>query len=188
MIHILQGDCRTVLARLAPASVHCVITSPPYFGLRDYGVDGQIGLERTPEQYVREIVHVMRGVRRVLREDGTCWLNIGDSYNAAGRIGHGTRIGYKQGTNRASRDGEDHARARRQPQAQRPADDPVARGAGAAGGRLVAAQRHHLEQAVLHARERHRPADQRPRARVPADQGGPLLLRRGGHRRANISE
>jgi DNA modification methylase len=81
VIHILEGDTRHKLQCLASGSVHCVITSPPYYGLRDYGVDGQIGLERTPEQYVSEIVHVMRGVRRVLREDGTCWLNLGDSYN-----------------------------------------------------------------------------------------------------------
>jgi DNA modification methylase len=80
VIHILEGDTRHKLQCLASGSVHCVVTSPPYYGLRDYGVDGQIGLERTPEQYVCEIVHVMRGVRRVLRDDGTVWLNIGDSY------------------------------------------------------------------------------------------------------------
>jgi DNA modification methylase len=62
-------------------SVHCCITSPPYWGLRDYGVDGQIGLESTPDEYVSRMVDVFREVRRVLRDDGTLWLNLGDSYN-----------------------------------------------------------------------------------------------------------
>src|SRR5690606_1492456 len=61
-------------------SVHTCITSPPYFGLRDYGVDGQIGLEQTPDEYVSKPVEVFREVRRVLRDDGTLWLNLGDSY------------------------------------------------------------------------------------------------------------
>lgn len=67
---------------MADASVHCCVTSPPYWGLRDYGHDGQIGLESTPEQYVARMVEVFREVRRVLRDDGTLWLNLGDSYNA----------------------------------------------------------------------------------------------------------
>lgn len=71
-------------------SVHCVVTSPPYWGLRDYGVDGQIGLERTPEEYVAKIVEVFREVRRVLRDDGTLWLNLGDSYwGGKGQSGSG---------------------------------------------------------------------------------------------------
>jgi DNA modification methylase len=65
-------------------------------------IDKQIGLEQTPEEYIQKLVGVFREVRRVLRDDGTCWIVIGDSYNAAGRVGHGTRFGYKQGTNRAS--------------------------------------------------------------------------------------
>lgn len=77
---ILQGDALAVLAGLPDASVHCVVTSPPYYGLRDYGVDGQIGLEDTPAEYVDRLVAVFREVRRVLRADGVCWLNIGDSY------------------------------------------------------------------------------------------------------------
>ena len=77
---ILQGDCRAALATLPAASVHCCVTSPPYFGLRDYGHDGQIGLERTPAEYVAALVDVFREVRRVLRDDGTLWLNLGDSY------------------------------------------------------------------------------------------------------------
>lgn len=80
-VQIINGDCRTELAKLADESVNCVVTSPPYFGLRDYGVDGQIGLEHTPEAFVAELVAVFREVRRVLRNDGTLWLNLGDSYN-----------------------------------------------------------------------------------------------------------
>lgn len=75
-----QGDVLTRLRELADESVHCVVTSPPYWGLRDYGVEGQIGLEPTPEEYVRKLVDVFRQVRRVLRRDGTVWLNIGDTY------------------------------------------------------------------------------------------------------------
>jgi DNA modification methylase len=77
---ILVGDVRDSLANLPDGSVRCVVTSPPYWGLRDYGNEGQIGLERTPELYVAEMVDVFRAVRRVLSDDGTLWLNIGDSY------------------------------------------------------------------------------------------------------------
>jgi len=81
-IRLLGGDCRSVLATLPAESVHCVVTSPPYFGLRDYGVAGQIGVESTPPEYIAALVDVFREVRRILRSDGTLWLNIGDSYNA----------------------------------------------------------------------------------------------------------
>jgi len=77
---IIPGDCIAGLRTLPDASVHCCVTSPPYWGLRDYGHDGQIGLESTPEAYVARMVEVFREVRRVLREDGTCWVNLGDSY------------------------------------------------------------------------------------------------------------
>jgi DNA modification methylase len=80
MIRFIQGDCRGVLATLPAESVHCCITSPPYWGLRDYGVSGQIGLEATFTDFVAEMVGVFREVRRVLRPDGTLWLNLGDSY------------------------------------------------------------------------------------------------------------
>lgn len=80
-VRILIGDVRDKLAELADESVHCVVTSPPYWGLRDYGVEGQIGLEATPDQYIATmIVHVFREVRRVMRKDATLWLNMGDSY------------------------------------------------------------------------------------------------------------
>lgn len=81
---ILPGDCAASLMTLPGSSVHCCITSPPYYGLRDYGVDGQIGLEPTPEEYIQRLVSVFREVRRVLRDDGTLWVNIGDSYARQG--------------------------------------------------------------------------------------------------------
>lgn len=81
-VRILQGDCREVLKTLPEASVHCVVTSPPYWGLRDYRVAGQIGLERTSAEFVGELVAVFRDVKRVLRDDGTAWVNMGDCYNA----------------------------------------------------------------------------------------------------------
>jgi DNA modification methylase len=81
-VRILKGDCREMLRTLPGESVHCVVTSPPYFGLRDYGVAGQIGLEPTPDAFVSELVAVFAELRRVLRKDGTAWLNLGDSYAA----------------------------------------------------------------------------------------------------------
>lgn len=157
---LLQGTALHL--PLHDGSVHCVVTSPPFYGLRDYGtgtwnggdpecthtkrtstkeasittesrptntnheregwrggvcgrcgaqrVDEQLGLEASPEAYVHTLVQVFTEVHRVLRDDGTLWLNMGDSYNAAGRTGHGTRIGYKQGTNRASATGQDLCR------------------------------------------------------------------------------
>lgn len=84
-VRVLTGDCRDVLRTLPEGSVQCCVTSPPYFGLRDYGVDGQIGLEQTLEAFVAEMVAVFREVRRVLRDEGTLWLNLGDSYASGGR-------------------------------------------------------------------------------------------------------
>ena len=83
----MQGDVREKLAELPEKSVQCVVTSPPYWGLRDYGVDGQLGLEKTPEEYVQNMVDVFRGVWRVLRDDGTVWLNLGDSYFGSSMTG-----------------------------------------------------------------------------------------------------
>lgn len=77
---ILVGDCIDMMRTLPDKSVHTCVTSPPYFGLRDYGVDGQIGLEKTPAEFVARLVDVFREVRRVLRDDGTAWVNMGDSY------------------------------------------------------------------------------------------------------------
>ena len=81
-VRIIIADVRDGLRSLPERSVHCCVTSPPYWGLRDYGVDGQIGLEATPDQFVETMVDVFREVRRVLRDDATLWLNLGDSYNA----------------------------------------------------------------------------------------------------------
>ena len=77
---IFQGDSLEVLKKIEDCSVDMCVTSPPYFGLRDYGVDGQVGLEETPEQYVSVLVNIFDEVRRVLKNEGTFWLNIGDSY------------------------------------------------------------------------------------------------------------
>ena len=79
---IYQGDCLDILPTLEPKSIQCCVTPPPYYGLRDYGCDNQIGLEPTPDAYVEKLVAVFREVRRVLRDDGTVWLNLGDSYAA----------------------------------------------------------------------------------------------------------
>ncbi len=82
---ILEGNVLETLKDVPACSVQCAVTSPPYYGLRDYGVDGQIGLEETPEAYVEKLVQVFREVRRVLKDDGTLWLNLGDSYNGSGK-------------------------------------------------------------------------------------------------------
>ena len=77
---ILQGDCLETLKTLPECSVQTCVTSPPYYGLRDYGNDAQIGLEQSPEEYISKLVEVFREVSRVLKDDGTLWLNLGDSY------------------------------------------------------------------------------------------------------------
>ena len=87
-VRILLGDCRERLRGLPDGMAQTCVTSPPYFGLRDYGVDGQIGLEATPDAFVGAMVAVFREVRRVLRDDGTLWLNLGDSYAGAGYSNH----------------------------------------------------------------------------------------------------
>lgn len=79
-VRVLTGDCRAVMAGLDEGSIQCCVTSPPYYWQRDYEAEGQIGLEQTPAEYVAALVDVFRGVRRVLREDGVAWLNLGDSY------------------------------------------------------------------------------------------------------------
>jgi DNA modification methylase len=84
---ILTGDCLEVLRGLPDGMAQACVTSPPYYGLRDYGHAGQVGLEATPDAYVARLVDVFREVRRVLRDDGTLWLNLGDSYARAGGEG-----------------------------------------------------------------------------------------------------
>ncbi len=108
MVRILQGDCLEVLRTLPDASVQTCVTSPPYYGLRDYGVEGQVGLEETPELYVARLVAIFSEVRRVLRDDGTLWLNLGDSYAGSGKgsnpdgTPHPSTLKGKQGTNNGS--------------------------------------------------------------------------------------
>lgn len=98
---ILHGDCLEILPTLEANSIQCVVTSPPYYGLRDYGVEGQIGLEDTPEAYVEKLVAVFGEVKRVLRDDGTVWLNLGDSYasnqsNNGGYSDKSTLVGFSR--------------------------------------------------------------------------------------------
>ena len=88
-VRILNCDVMDGLRQLPDESVHCVVTSPPYWGLRDYGVDGQIGLEASPAEFVARMVEVFAEVRRVLRKDGTCWVNLGDTYHNADKWGGG---------------------------------------------------------------------------------------------------
>lgn len=99
MINLIQGESLEILKTLPDASVHCCVTSPPYWGLRDYGVDGQLGLEATPEEYVEKMVAVFREVKRVLRDDGTLWLNLGDSYMSNPRMDN-EDVKYGPGRNR----------------------------------------------------------------------------------------
>lgn len=82
------GDALEILKTLESNSIDCCVTSPPYYGLRDYGVSGQIGLENSVNEYVEKLVLVFREVRRVIKNNGTLWLNLGDSYNGGGRGGH----------------------------------------------------------------------------------------------------
>ena len=81
---IVTGDALSVLRRISDNYIDCCVTSPPYFGLRDYGIEGQIGLEESPQKYIDRLVEMFREVRRTLRPDGTLWLNIGDSYASTG--------------------------------------------------------------------------------------------------------
>jgi DNA modification methylase len=110
---VLIGNVLDILPTLEAQSVNCVVTSPPYWGLRDYGTDGQLGLEPTPEEYVAKMVAVFREVRRVLRDDGTLWLNLGDSYASdPGKGGSGTpngRNGRGENYGRAMRAGAGRA-------------------------------------------------------------------------------
>jgi DNA modification methylase len=91
-VTLYQGDAADVLSQLEPGSVDCIVTSPPYFGLRDYRVAGQIGVEDTPAAFVERLVGVFREARRVLADDGTLWVNLGDTYNntSSGQNGTGS--------------------------------------------------------------------------------------------------
>lgn len=84
---IHQGDAVETLRKMPKSSVHCIMTSPPYYGLRDYGVDGQIGLEESLSDYIGTLIEVGDELRRVLRPDGSWWLNLGDSFAGSGGAG-----------------------------------------------------------------------------------------------------
>ena len=92
--NLLIGDCRNILPSLPDKLVQCVVTSPPYFRLRDYGIEGQIGLEDSVEDYVNSLVNVFREVKRILKDDGTLWLNLGDSYAGSGKNRNAKGIDY----------------------------------------------------------------------------------------------
>ena len=111
---LLTGDCRDLLPTIEAGSVQCCVTSPPYFGLRDYGNESQIGLESTPEQFVDDLVAVFRLVRDALADDGTLWLNLGDTYSRSPKKGgsgkggknqHAWRYGDAQAARAGSSDG-----------------------------------------------------------------------------------
>ena len=111
---LLIGNCKTILPTLKTKSIQCCVTSPPYYSLRDYGVAGQIGQEDTVEEYVKNLVAVFREVKRVLKDDGTLWLNLGDSYAGSGKArtkaGTSNNVGkhYKQSTHKGSLQGIIH--------------------------------------------------------------------------------
>ena len=105
---IINRDCLLALRDLPDESVNCCVTSPPYYALRDYGMDAQIGREDSPEEYIRRLVLVFREVRRVLTEDGTLWLNIADTY-----CGTGNKGGYLDPKNPKGRNGQSVSLARR---------------------------------------------------------------------------
>lgn len=92
--NLLIGDCRNILPSLPDKLVQCVVTSPPYFRLRDYGIEGQIGLEDSVEDYVNSLVNVFREVKRILKDDSTLWLNLGDSYAGSGKNRNAKGIDY----------------------------------------------------------------------------------------------
>ena len=91
---VIVGNCIDVLSTMEAESIDCCVTSPPYWGLRDYGTDEQLGLEKTPEEFVENMVKVFREVKRVLKNNGTLWLNLGDSYSGSGK-GPAGNIGKK---------------------------------------------------------------------------------------------
>lgn len=89
-VRILKGDCLEVLKGLPDQSVHCSVSSPPYWRQRDYGMPGQLGLEQTPEQYIEKLTAVYREIRRILKDDGTAWVNLGDKWASGGNGGGGS--------------------------------------------------------------------------------------------------
>jgi DNA modification methylase len=102
MNKLITGDCLEEMKNIPDNSVDCIITSPPYYGMRDYGSDAQIGLEKNPEEYIKKLAKVFREAKRVLKDEGTLWLNLGDSYSGSGKGSAKypeNAAKYKQGTN-----------------------------------------------------------------------------------------
>lgn len=128
--HITQGDALECLRLMPSESVDCVVTSPPYWGLRDYGVAGQMGLEATPAEYVAGMVAVFAEVRRVLKDDGTLWLNLGDSYCTSPAGNKPGDFGASTLTNPARQDLLHHKARGGRP----PSDKSTLRGNGHVGG------------------------------------------------------
>jgi DNA modification methylase len=102
-VQIIPGDCIASMEALPEKSVQCVVTSPPYWGLRDYGMEGQLGQEKTPEEYVKNMVRVFHAAWRVLKNDGTLWLNLGDTYASSWAAGRRSVIGQGSRENRINR-------------------------------------------------------------------------------------
>ena len=119
-VDLFVGDCLDVLPTMVAGSVQCCVTSPPYYGLRDYGTAAQIGHEPTPEAYVASLVRVFREVRRVLADDGTLWLNLGDSYAQQGGCGRQGRTSQRAG--RANVEAQERDGSRRPPAGLKPKD------------------------------------------------------------------
>ena len=126
-VRIVNADCREAIRTLADRSVHTVVTSPPYFGLRDYGAADQMGLEATPQAFVDELVALFREIHRILRDDGTVWLNLGDSYAGSGRGGYENGKGSSLQGSTGNQDNARDAHARQMTQSQRRDNAPAPR-------------------------------------------------------------
>ncbi|MFI0453933.1 DNA methyltransferase [Actinomadura sp. 6N118] len=182
-VRLYVGDAVQVVGELPPRSIDCVVTSPPHWGKRDNGAQGQYGLETTLDDYVARLVEVFTQLRRVLADAGTVWLNLGDSY--AGSWGNYTATGspanHRQSPVRhvPATTGRRASRATR----QEPARAAVAGGVRATGRRLVPAQRSGVEQTQCDARVSHRPALLTLGTHLPAVPATPLLLRSERHPR-----
>ena len=145
---IFKGDALQILRSLPSESVQCAVTSPPYWGLRDYHIDGQIGLEPTLPQFINRLVAVFNEVKRILKQDGILWLNIGDGYTSGNR-------GWRAPDRKNSRAGDEcQAGYAGGPQTQGSSGCSVALGFCPQAGWLVSEKRYHLEQAQCDAGER----------------------------------
>lgn len=121
---VYLGDSLETIKTFKNESIDCVVTSPPYYGLRDYGMDGQIGLEETPGAYIQRLVELFREIRRVLKDDGTIWVNIGDSYYGGGKTSSisDNGSGEKQKSNKGAVSRENLPNNRRKSDTYKPKD------------------------------------------------------------------